>query len=386
MVRVFYKLTSQLLKDLLLLAISPKFKRNLAQIIPFGIIWVLIGWLTLWTEYAVVSQMDEVKWPESAISWSTEIIVFVSISVFLIGCFVGLLEITFINRLFIKSSFPKKILSKLFIYTILLGILVFITYMIAASIDLDQPIYSEDVFDKYLIFLFSITNVSTAIQISFSLALSLLYAEISDNLGYNVLLNFFTGKYHKPVIENRIFMFTDMKNSTAIAEKLGNVEYFDLLRSYYDDLSDAIVNNYGEVYQYIGAEIVISWNSKKEQVVERSLQCYFDMKSDLAKRRDYYLKTYGLFPDFKAGIHIGEVTTGEIGALKKEIFFTGDVLNTTARIQGLCKNYGVDILTSEDLIQNLIQTETYLAENLGEAALKGKENKLNLYTITTKNK
>ncbi len=369
-----------------MLAISPKFKKNLAQIIPFGIIWLIIGWLTLWSEYAVVAQLDEVTMPESSISWSTEIIVFASIMVFLIGCFVGLLEATFINRLFIKSSFPKKILSKLIIYAIILGILVFITYMIAASIDLRQPIYSQEVFDKYLLFLFSLTNVSTAIQIYFSLAVSLLYAEISDNLGQNVLLNFFTGKYHKPVIENRIFMFTDMKDSTTIAEKLGHIKYFDLLRSYYDDLTDAIINNNGEVYQYIGDEIVISWNVKKKQAAERSIQCYFDMKSDLAKKRDYYLKTFGLFPDFKAGIHIGEVTTGEIGALKKEIFFTGDVLNTTARIQSLCKNYGVDILTSEELIHNLIEREIYSIENLGEAVLKGKENKLNLYTLSVKNK
>jgi adenylate cyclase len=43
------------------------------------------------------------------------------------------------------------------------------------------------------------------------------------------------------------------------------------------------------------------------------------------------------------------VTTGEIGVLKKEIIFTGDVLNTAARIQGLCNQFNVDILISGDL-------------------------------------
>ena len=58
-------------------------------------------------------------------------------------------------------------------------------------------------------------------------------------------------------------------------------------------------------------------------------------------------------PEFKAGFHFGKVTTGEIGVIKKDIIFTIDVLNTTARIQGLCNTYKVDILISGDLIKEL---------------------------------
>ena len=57
------------------------------------------------------------------------------------------------------------------------------------------------------------------------------------------------------------------------------------------------------------------------------------LKNRLKSRTAWYNQKFGVNPDFKAGIHLGEVTTGEIGALKKEIIFTGDVLNTTARIQ-----------------------------------------------------
>ncbi len=51
-------------------------------------------------------------------------------------------------------------------------------------------------------------------------------------------------------------------------------------------------------------------------------------------------------PEFKAGFHIGKVITAEIGVIKKDIIFTGDVLNTTARIQGLSNTYEVDMITS----------------------------------------
>ena len=77
------------------------------------------------------------------------------------------------------------------------------------------------------------------------------------------------------------------------------------------------------------------------------------MKESLLKRKSSYGDNFGGYPDFKAGLHCGEVTTGEIGALKKEIIFTGDVLNTTARIQGLCNTLGVDFLISGALLKNL---------------------------------
>src|SRR6056297_2097764 len=108
------------------------------------------------------------------------------------------------------------------------------------------------------------------------------------------------------------------------------------------------------------------------------------MKADLLNRKNTYLEKYGVFPDFKVGLHFGEVTTGEIGALKKEIFFTGDVLNTTARIQGLCNEYGVDLLISKNLIDQLGYTGGYSIQILGKPQLKGKIDSLDLVTISTK--
>ena len=60
------------------------------------------------------------------------------------------------------------------------------------------------------------------------------------------------------------------------------------------------------------------------------------MKRELKQKSKLYQDRFGLVPSFKAGIHIGKVTTGEIGKIKRDIIFTGDVLNTAARIQGLC--------------------------------------------------
>jgi len=173
-----------------------------------------------------------------------------------------------------------------------------------------------------------------------------------------------------------------MKSSTTIAEKLGHIKYFELLREYYNDLSDAIVKYSGEIYQYVGDEIIVSWNYKDGIENNNCIKCFFAMKEDLGKRADWYNEKFGLLPTFKAGFHVGKVTTGEIGALKKEIIFTGDVLNSTARIQGLCNQYKVDLLISGDLVKSLDLDSEFKTKSLGKNELRGKVVNIEVYTLT----
>lgn len=362
--------------------LSPIVKRNLSRILPFGFIWLLFACLFLWIEFAAIGDTENT--PDAAIKMTPNVLVFALTGITCIGLLVGTIETFFLNRLFEQKRFWVKIVSKVFIYILFFSLVILINYPIAASIELDISVFHSSVWDKYYGFFFSITHLSTIIQLGFSLLFSLLYFEISENLGQNVLLNFFTGKYHNPTSEKRVFMFLDMKSSTAIAEKLGHIDYFELLKSYYFNLSNAIIKNEGDVYQYIGDEIVISWKFKNGIRNNNCINCFFDMKLDLEKKKENYLAKYGVFPEFKAGIHFGEVTVGEIGALKKEIFFTGDVLNTTARLQSLCNAYNVDLLISYELSKHLSLTEDYSIINIKEQILKGKTKTIDLVTLKRK--
>ena len=364
--------------------LSPKYKRDFSKILLFGIIWLILGLIFLCIEYAALAGIKNQNASKSGILITSKIFIFASTSVFFVGCLVGFLEIRFINKFFVTKSFPTKLLGKFIIYVVFMLSIMFVFYQLAASIEMETSVFSNIVFERYKAFFFSITNISTSVQLGFSLLLSLLYAEVRDNLGQNVLLNFFTGKYHKPVVEHRTFMFTDMKNSTAIAEKLGNIKYFKFLRRYYNDLSSAILNHNGEVYQYIGDEIVISWQNSKKSSAENSVNCFFAMQQALLEKRDIYLMEFGVFPEFKAAIHKGEVTVGEIGALKKEIFFTGDVLNTTARIQNLCAKFKMDLLVSKSVANDLKERNNFIFKNIDNVVLKGKKNTMSIIGILEK--
>ncbi len=362
-----------------MIKLTPRTKRNINRIIPFGLIWFMLSLVFLFSEHAVSGAQGNTL--DSAINVNFQVFIFASFGVTLVGILVGIIELVYLEKHFVSYSFKAKIFYKFIIYTVFLSIIIFVMFMIAASIEMNTSIFDVQVWNKYVTFFFSITHLSTLMQIGFSLLISLLYAEVSENLGQNVLKNFFTGKYHNPINEGRVIMFTDMKASTTIAEKLGNRKYFELLRSYYNDLSNAIINNEGEVYQYIGDEIVITWNLKKVKGADASIKCFYDMKTDLEKRKDWYMKTFDFFPEFKAAIHVGEVTTGEIGALKKEIFFTGDVLNTTARMQSLCNDFKTNLLVSESLL-NIVRDKSYFEFiPFEDISLKGKLETVNLFKV-----
>jgi adenylate cyclase len=176
-------------------------------------------------------------------------------------------------------------------------------------------------------------------------------------------------------------MFVDMKSSTTIAERIGHLKYFDMLKAYFADLSDPILRHEGEIYQYVGDEIVISWRLKKGLKDAHCVRCFYAMQSALENHKEEYLKKFGVFPTFKSGLHFGKVTTGEIGVVKKDIIFTGDVLNATARIQSLCNSYNVDILISEVLLHRLDVSNRFEVQPLGESELRGRGEKIALFTL-----
>jgi adenylate cyclase len=93
------------------------------------------------------------------------------------------------------------------------------------------------------------------------------------------------------------------------------------------------------------------------------------------------MERFGLVPEFKAGYHIGEVTTGEIGIIKKDIIYPGDALNTAARIQGECNKYDEQVLISEHLLNKLTPGNDFGVSEIATILLRCKTTPAKLYSI-----
>lgn len=359
--------------------LTPKAKRNISRIIPFAIIWVLIGWITDITEIGITRNQN--LNPDTDISLTLPVLIFASFANAFVGLIVGALEVIYLEKRFSNRTIWAKIIYKFLTYLTLIIIIIVIFYPVASALETGISLLQADAWQKLGRFLLSISFLITLFQLSVRIIFSLIYSAISENIGHHLFLNFFSGKYHQPKIEKRIFMFLDMKSSTTIAEALGHIKYFKLLDAYYKIMSDPIINSFGEVYQYIGDEIVISWKPDKGFSQANCIKCFFDIQSRLNQQKEAFLKEYGFEIGFKAGIHFGEVTIGEIGDLKKEIVFTGDVLNTTARIQSLCKELNSDLLIS-GIIKELLPNSSYQYISKGEIELKGRNKKEELFKVT----
>ncbi len=206
--------------------------------------------------------------------------------------------------------------------------------------------------------------------------------QIDALLGRGVLLKFVTGRYHRPREEDRIFLFLDLKSSTAITEEIGNLRFHSFLRRFISDVTAPVLRSGGEIYRYVGDEIIVTWTRKKGLRGAACLRCHSAMLREIERKESEYLGTFGFVPDFWAGMHMGRVVSGEIGASKQEIVYVGDTMNTTARIEQACRTYQKPFLLSGALLSCLDLPEGWIAENLGSVELRGVGEKIELFALT----
>jgi adenylate cyclase len=224
-----------------------------------------------------------------------------------------------------------------------------------------------------------------SIDVLVSLATAFVFAfmvDVNSLLGQNVLLNFIFGRYYAPRLESRVFLFIDMEGSTGLAERLGPLAFHRLLNRFVLDLTQPIVAARGEIHRYIGDELIATWKLKEGTADGRCVAACFAAIDQLARHAPDYRREFGAAVTVRAGLHCGPVVTGEMGSVRKEIVFLGDTVNTTARIQELCRQTGDRVLASADLIDRLELPRGIAKRSLGDLRLRGKGSDLALYALT----
>jgi len=208
--------------------------------------------------------------------------------------------------------------------------------------------------------------------------------QVSNKFGPGALWKMVKGTYNKPKIENRIFMFADLNDSTTIAEALSDERYHQFLRNYFGNITYSILDYGGEIYQYLGDGIIIVWKYYGDARDMQCIDCFFDMKKEIEKKRENYEEKYGMVPAFKAGIHCGKVVVGEIGIIKRDISYSGDVVNTASRIQSMCKELKSELLISNELLRSFPPVSVYETKSVGSIHLKGKVKDVELSSVGLK--
>jgi adenylate cyclase len=312
----------------------------------------------------------------------------VSVTVTILGgAALAAFEVLYFNKLLRKQPFGKTLIIKTIFYLLNIFVFTSIAIIIIASIGYGTPLFHNVALVAYIKYLTGRSFILIMIYWSFAVMTGLFILQINDKFGKGVLINFLLGKYHHPKEEVRIFMFLDLKSSTEYAEEHGHIKYSRLIQDCFYDLTDVVFKREASVYQYVGDEVVLTWDLGKGIKNNNCLNTFFDFDKALKNKSNYYKEKYGTVPEFKAGLHYGEAVITEIGGAKKEIAYHGDTVNTTSRIQAACNELKKCLLISAELLSILHDKELdekYVIESKGIVQLKGKKHVVGLFSVEEK--
>jgi len=202
---------------------------------------------------------------------------------------------------------------------------------------------------------------------------------VRDILGKGVFTKIVSGRYHHPFEEKLVFLFLDLVGSTTIAERIGHLKFHSFLNDFFYDIDEAITGNGGEIYKYVGDEIIVVWRQKPGR--SRCLYAWTELCEILKRRAEIYRKRYGLVPEFRIGIHAGPAVAGELGDSKKEIAYLGDTVNTASRILSACKDFNRYLLLSADALKAVETPSAWSAVQVGRVTLRGKKRAVELFGL-----
>ena len=209
----------------------------------------------------------------------------------------------------------------------------------------------------------------------------MLFLLMRDLVGQRVFGNFVLGRYFRPVSEFRVFLFLDIIDSTALAQRLGDEDTHALISQFFFDIATPILEFEGETHRYIGDEIVVTWNESSGFRNNNCVKTIFAIEQELQRLRPSYEQRFDVFPQFRAALHCGMIVAGECGEDKREIVFFGDTINTAARIQSMCRELQSRLIISAAINDRLTPDPSLNIRPLGIHAVRGRDQPIELFSV-----
>jgi len=278
-----------------------------------------------------------------------------------------------------KQSYGRIILTYSIMHIVLTVFSIFVIGILSQYI-IEGEISRSDILDikafvkssnffKILIYTYLVSSGIILMQI------------INQKFGPGVLIDLLLGKFRNPKETKLIFLFMDLKSSTTYAEKLGHKKYSELIQDCFTDITNAVKEYDATIYQYIGDEVVLMWPYHEGIKNLNCIKVFYRFKELIQNKSEHYLKNYGFLPQFKAGLNGGTLMAAEVGVIKRSVAYHGDVINTAARIQGVCNSFREEFLASKLIVSELENQNTFSYSFIDNIQLKGKKEKVSIFKV-----
>ena len=168
-------------------------------------------------------------------------------------------------------------------------------------------------------------------------------------------------------------LFSDVRGFTTISEGLDPTQLTQLMNEYLTPMTHVIHQHRGTIDKYMGDAIMAFWGAPLHdpQHARHALLAGMEMLSKLEALQDHF-KAKG-WPPIKAGVGLntGEMTVGNMGSeFRLAYTVMGDAVNLGSRLEGLTKEYGVQIMVSEF---TLAAVPDFVYRELDRVRVKGKD-------------
>lgn len=297
----------------------------------------------------------------------------------LLGLWTGILEEFLFGRRFRSLAIPLQFLGKVLLVNLLT------LALIAAAFYLDSErmmlLAAEEPYRMGDFFLMR-QFYQLMLRVVVVTSLAILVVQVEELMGRRMFLGFLLGRYERPKAEERIVMTMDLVGSTALADRMGDLQYYRFLNVTYSLMTDAVLRNEADIHKYVGDEVIFTWPKHVGVRYENCLDLHFDVAERIALHAEELEREFGVVPRYRSAVHGGRVISAQIGHIKRAIDLSGDVMNSVSRMLGLAKTMDADILVSAEVLERVPKaTERFLVGPQHTVPVKGRRREVRVHTL-----
>ncbi len=187
---------------------------------------------------------------------------------------------------------------------------------------------------------------------------------------------------------NAVIWFCDLRSSTELADALPREAFLEQLNQFFDGVAGAVLDHGGEVLRFIGDAVLAifpipessgpSSAGNVTQICYTAIEAVHEAERRIAAVNQARQETQQPTIRFGVGLHVGEVTYGNIGTADRlEFTVIGAAANEAARIEGLCKSVGKSVLISDEFARFFPES----LQSVGRFPLRGVEGEREIFTL-----
>jgi class 3 adenylate cyclase len=181
-------------------------------------------------------------------------------------------------------------------------------------------------------------------------------------------------------------LFSDVAGFTTMSEALSPEELVVLLNEYLGAMTELLFEYGGTLDKFIGDAVMAFWNypKKQEDHAEKACLCALDMQKKIAELQEDWKKRDLPEVAVRIGLNTAQVVVGYMGSIQAQMNFTcmGDGVNLAARLEGANKQYGTNLMISEETYMQAQNAVT--ARFLDFLTVKGKNKPVKVYELVCK--